>query len=66
MKDLISRFKDLAIKIISVKGTVFIIATILVFMGKIDIITWVIFAGVFVGVRTVEKMIRAIHPKKEG
>lgn len=66
IKNIGSRVVDLVIKIISVKGSVFIIATVLLFSGKLSVYAWVIFAGVFVGVRAVEKMIRAMTPRKEG
>jgi hypothetical protein len=53
------RLQDLAIKLISVKGLVFIMATVLLFFAKITVTIWFIFAGIFVGIRCVEKMIRA-------
>jgi len=51
------RIYDLIIKMISVKGLVFVIASVLRFRGDIDAITWGFFAAGFVGLRTLEKFI---------
>lgn len=51
------RFKELLIKFTSVKGVVFIIATSLLVVGKIDAYWWSAFAAGFIGTRFLEKLI---------
>jgi hypothetical protein len=58
MKNIGKRLYDLLIKMISVKGSVFVIASVLMFQNKIDAITWGFFAAGFVGLRTLEKFIQ--------
>ena len=65
MKDFLNRLKLLIIKLISVKGVVWIIATIMLFMGIIDANIWFIISGIFVGIRTIDKYINIIPKKVE-
>ena len=57
MKEILNRFYLLIIKMISVKGLVFVVASMLMFRGNLDAITWGFFAAGFVGLRTLEKFI---------
>ena len=59
MKD---RLKELLAKLLSIKGIVFIIATVLMFMGKVTPHIWGISALILIGIRTLEKVIRAVWP----
>ena len=54
-RSLKGRFKDLAAKVLSLKMFVFLLGTGLLICDKIDASTWLILAGVVVGIRTAEK-----------
>jgi hypothetical protein len=56
------RIRLLLIKLVSVKGVLFIIGTILMFMGKITPEIWCLISLLFASIRTVEKFIRAVWP----
>lgn len=56
-KMLLTRVYDLVFKMISVKGFVFLIATIAMFCGLVDMTFWSFFAAGFVGMRFLEKLI---------
>jgi hypothetical protein len=57
MKNLWDRFLDLVSKLISVKGLIFCTVSALAVLGRVDSNTWMICAGLFVGTRTLEKLI---------
>jgi hypothetical protein len=57
LKELILRVYELFLKLISVKGLIFMTATSLLFLGKIDAFIWGFFAAGFVGIRTLEKFL---------
>lgn len=57
---MLKRLKLLAIKLISVKGIIFILATVFMFMGKIDSVYWGLASLAFVSFRTFEKAIDKI------
>lgn len=59
MKEILSRLTELIKKLISIKGLIFIICTVFLSIGKINALTWAIFATILAGVRSVEKAIRA-------
>lgn len=59
---MIKRLKSLVIKIISVKGCLYITATIAMFLGKIDPWTWLLAGLTWVSIRMVEKIL----VKKDG
>jgi hypothetical protein len=55
MRELSIRLYELFIKLVSVKGLVLALATVLCMHGRIDGTTWMIAAGVIVGARAYEK-----------
>lgn len=57
MKNILQRIYDLIIKMISIKGEVLILATILAFDGRLDPIVWGFFAALIIGDRTLEKFL---------
>lgn len=58
MKDILKRFYELIIKLISSKGLVFITASVALFIGKLNPTYW-FFAGVaFISLRSLEKIFR--------
>jgi hypothetical protein len=57
MKNLWDRFLALVSKLISVKGLIFCTVSALAILGRVDSDTWLICAGLFAGIRTVEKVI---------
>lgn len=57
MKILWNRFLDLVSKLISVKGLIFCTVSALAVLGRVDSNTWLICAGLFAGMRTLEKII---------
>lgn len=62
----LTRLYDVVLKYTSVKGSIFLVSTVLLAVGRIDAYLWSIFAVVFVGIRTVEKAIIALQDKSEG
>jgi len=62
---ILNRLKDLVKKLISVKGTIFIIATTLMFMGKLDNVIWGLSALAFVSIRMFEKIVLALIASKK-
>lgn len=56
MKDILTRLKELIIKLMSVKGAAAIIATILMFQGKLDAWWWGVFMLLLIGYRAIEKV----------
>lgn len=56
MKDILTRLKELIIKLISVKGAAAIIATILMFQGKLNSWWWGVFMLLLIGYRAIEKV----------
>ena len=67
MKDLLKRIYDLIIKLISVKGVLFIAFLVLAFIVRSELtITFAFFAGLLcVGLRTVEKFLPMIERLKD-
>jgi len=67
MKNLLKRIYDLIIKLISVKGLLFIVFIFLAFLTKTDqTITYLFFSGIAcVGLRTAEKYID-VYKKLKG
>ena len=67
MKDLLKRIYDLVIKLISVKGVLFIAFLVLEFLVRSELsITLAFFAGLLcVGLRTVEKFLPMIERLKD-
>ena len=67
MKDLLKRIYDLVIKLISVKGVLFIAFLVLAFLVRSELsITLAFFAGLIcVGLRTVEKFLPMIERLKD-
>jgi len=65
MKEILERLKTLIIKLIGVKGLVFITCSVFLGLGKITPIIWAVFATIIVGVRAVEKAVRAWNPPLE-
>lgn len=55
--ELLKRFRLLVIKLIGVKGLVFIIATVLLFMGKIGALIWFFSAIGLISFRALEKIL---------
>lgn len=51
------RLYELLIKITSVKGIVFTLSTVLMFLGKMEVFYWSFFAAGLVGTRFLEKLI---------
>jgi len=54
---LMNRTYDLIIKMISVKGFIFLTATWLMLLDKMTPYIWGFFAAAFVGIRTLEKFL---------
>lgn len=52
------RFVQLLIKLISVKGLVFVIATVLMSFKLLTVEAWCFFAAGFCGIRAIEKFVR--------
>lgn len=55
-KNTIRRLGNLIIKLISVKGLVFFVATWLKLSDRIDSTTWMLTAGIIIGGRAIEKI----------
>ena len=55
--ELLKRAYTLLIKLISVKGVVFMLSTVMLFLGLSPSWMWFAFTGTVVGLRTVEKYI---------
>lgn len=51
-----TRLKDLIAKFVSVKGSVFITACVMLYLGKIDQTMWLGVAALFIGSRAYEKV----------
>jgi hypothetical protein len=68
MKNLLKRIYDLLIKLISVKGVLFIVFVVLAFLLKTELsLTFAFFAGILcVGLRTVEKFMPLLEKLKGG
>lgn len=62
----LKRMYELLLKVVSVKGLIFIIATSLMFCGAIESWMWSFFAAGFVGIRTLEKMIELLKGRGNG
>jgi hypothetical protein len=60
----VTRLYDMVLKYTSVKGSIFLVSTVLLAVGKIDAYLWSLFAVVFVGVRAIEKAIIALKGEK--
>jgi len=63
-KNFVKRIGDLLIKLISVKGLVFFIATSLMFLEILEGWIWFATAILIVSTRMFEKLIRSILPPK--
>lgn len=61
MKDVLGRLKSLIIKLISMKGLAFMLATWFLWVGKIDATTWWLSVTALTAVRAAEKKIAADH-----
>jgi hypothetical protein len=57
MKEILLRLKQLVVKVLSVKGVVFIISTILMFNKILTVEIWSFFAAGFCGLRTLDKLV---------
>jgi hypothetical protein len=57
IKTILERLRLLIIKLISIKGTVFILATVLKFMGIINDWIWFAFGTAVISIRAFEKLI---------
>jgi len=55
MKAILNRMYEVIIKMTSVKGLTFIVATVLLFLGRIDATVWWLTAAVVIGGRALEK-----------
>jgi hypothetical protein len=64
MKDILKRIKDLIVKTISIKGTIWIMATVLMFFDIIESYIWFAICILFVSVRMFEKLITKFLDKK--
>lgn len=57
MKQIWNRFLDLIAKLVSVKGLIFCTVSALAVLGRVDSNTWLVCAGLFAGMRTLDKLI---------
>ena len=53
---MLGRLRELAIKLISIKGVAFILATVFHFQGKLAAELWALFAVIIMGWRAFEKI----------
>jgi hypothetical protein len=63
LTELLKRLKMLVIKIISVKGAAFIIASIALLKGMIDGWIWLIITALVIGTRALEKIKGIVKPE---
>jgi hypothetical protein len=56
MKDFLTRFKLLGIKLVGVKGVIFITASVGLFCGLVPGWAWLASAGMVAGIRYLEKI----------
>jgi len=62
--EILKRFKVLFIKLVSVKGAAFIIASIALLKGMIDGWIWLIITGIVIGARAWEKIKGIVKPRE--
>jgi hypothetical protein len=61
--EILKRLKMLVIKIISIKGVAFVIASIALIAGAMDGYTWLIITGLVIGTRALEKIKGIVKPE---
>ena len=61
---MVKRLEELAKKLISVKGILLILSTVLLLVGVIPNWMWFTFAGGIVGIRMIEKVIYTLKDKE--
>jgi hypothetical protein len=59
MKEILNRFKVLIIKLVSIKGLIWILATVGLFLGVVDTVSWEVVSLVLAGIRGAEKITNA-------
>jgi len=65
LTEILTRIKLLIIKLISIKGAAFIIASIALIIRAVDGYTWLIVTGLVIGTRAWEKIKGVIKPNEK-
>jgi hypothetical protein len=65
LTEILKRLKMLVIKIISVKGAAFIIASIALLKGMVDGWIWLLITGIVIGARAWEKIKGIVKPNEK-
>lgn len=63
IKDVFGRLRILVIKLISIKGIAFMVASVALIRGTIDSSWWVAITGLVIGTRAAEKWLLPRMPK---